>query len=360
MDSLHKRFRNTRYKNNLQRTGPEQIMDALLCLYNAVNEGTLLQAAPENIGIREDGTVSVTPKADQNIYYAAPEVALGKSAADKNSGWFTMGLLAYFVISGRSYYEAKGLHIVDLPDMVKSGRSLIPAQGASEDTDDIQELLDLAMSRFTSWEPEVRSEGASFLLKVIRQYTAKADIQYMHNGKVVSTKSKTLSSRSVIIAAGDSVTGKDGVSYRVKQDCEMPFRPGTHKYTVDVEIEAAGRSAASGSRGTGGAGLPEKKYLCIQEASQPDMSRLITLGRTPQRKWVEVDCSAEAEYRFYVATIGRAIHAEHKFSVPIPAGTADGKLQMLVTYNPPSECTIELYNRDGTSRLMSHAMRFTL
>lgn len=349
MDSLHKRFRNTRYKNNLQRTGPEQIMDALLCLCNAVNEGTLLQAAPENIGIREDGTVSVTPKADQNIYYAAPEVALGKSAADKNSGWFTMGLLAYFVISGRSYYEAKGLHIVDLPDMVKSGRSLIPAQGASEDTDDIQELLDLAMSRFTSWEPEVRSEGASFLLKVIRQYTAKADIQYMHNGKVVSTKSKTLSSRSVIIAAGDRVTGKDGVSYRVKNDCEMPFRPGTHKYAVDVEIEAAGRNA----------GLPEK-YLCIQEASQPDMSRLIKLDRAPQRKWVEVDWSAEAEYRFYVATIGRAIHAEHKFSVPIPASTADGKLQMLVTYNPPSECTIELYNRDKTSRLMSHVMRFTL
>lgn len=349
MDSLHKRFRNTRYKNNLQRTGPEQIMDALLCLCNAVNEGTLLQAAPENIGIREDGTVSVTPKADQNIYYAAPEVALGKSAADKNSGWFTMGLLAYFVISGRSYYEAKGLHIVDLPDMVKSGRSLIPAQGASEDTDDIQELLDLAMSRFTSWEPEVRSEGASFLLKVIRQYTAKADIQYMHNGKVVSTKSKTLSSRPVSIAAGDRVTGKDGVSYRVKQDCEMPFRPGTHKYAVDVEIEAAGRNA----------GLPEK-YLCIQEASQPDMSRLIKLDRAPQRKWVEVDWSAEAEYRFYVATIGRAIHAEHKFSVPIPAGTADGKLQMLVTYNPPSECTIELYNRDKTSRLMSHVMRFTL
>lgn len=349
MDSLHKRFRNTRYKNNLQRTGSEQIMDALLCLCNAVNEGTLLQAAPENIGIREDGTVSVTPKADQNIYYAAPEVALGKSAADKNSGWFTMGLLAYFVISGRSYYEAEGLHIVDLPDMVKSGRSLIPAQGAAEDTDDIQELLDLAMSRFTSWKPEVRSEGASFLLKVIRQYTSKADIQYMHNGKVVSTESKALSSRSVIIAAGDRVTGKDGASYRVKKDCEMPFRPGTHKYTVDVEIEAAGRNA----------GLPEK-YLCIQEASQPDMSRLIKLDRAPQRKWVEVDCSAEAEYRFYVATIGRAIHAERKFSVPIPAGTAGGKLQMLVTYNPPSECTIELYSRDKTSRLMSRAMRFTL
>lgn len=352
MDSLYKKFRNTRSASNLSRMGPDKIMDALLCLYNAVNEGTLLQAAPENIGIREDGTVSVAPEADQNIYYAAPEVVLGMSAADKSSGWFTMGLLAYFVINGRSYYEAEELHIADLPDMVKTGQSLIPAQAAGY-MEDIPGLLDRAMSQFTSWRPEVRSKGVPFLMKAIRQYAAKADIQYVYNGKVVSTESRTLNPPHAVITAGYGVTGKDGVSYRVKNDCKMPFRPGTHKYTADVEI------AASGSHGTGGAGLPEK-HLCIREASQQEMSRLIKLDQTAQEKWVEVDSGTAERYLFYTVTRGKATSLEYKFHVDIPAGAAGGRSLLRVSYNPPSECKIALYNQEGSSRNLVDVMHFDL
>lgn len=365
MESLFKRFRNTHGSvNNLSRMNPEEIADVLFCLCNAFEEGTLLQAAPENLSVREDGTVSVTPDSDKNIYYAAPEVVLGKSGADKNSGWFTMGLLTYFIINGRSYYEAKGLNIVNLQDLTGKGESFIRAQRAAENAENVPGLLDLAMRKFTSWKPEVRYEGVSSLLKAIRQYTSTAVIQYTYNGRTVSTESRRLDPPSVMIAAGYRVTDESGSAYQVKKDCKIPFRPGTHKYTVDVESRGAGRDAASGDRETGGADVRLEKYLCIQAASQRNMSKLMKLEQTPQLKKVEVDRSAAARYLFYVAT-GDPVHrktlrVEYKFHVDIPAGTAGGKSLLYVTYDPPSGCKIALYNREGALQISDNVMHFEL
>ncbi len=75
MDTLRKRFQNTdRSGHSISRMNPEEIADTLFCLCNAVEEGTLIQAAPENITIKEDGTVSVSQETGLNIYYAAPEI----------------------------------------------------------------------------------------------------------------------------------------------------------------------------------------------------------------------------------------------------------------------------------------------
>lgn len=365
MDSLYKKFRNTRGSaNNLSRMGPERIVDALFCLYDAFNKGALLQTAPENIALLEDGTVSVAPEADRNIYYAAPEVVLGKSAADKNSGWFTMGLLAYFVINGRSYYEAEGLHIVNLQDMTKTGGSLIRAQGGAEYAEDIPGLLDLAMSRFTSWKPETRQEGVPFLLKAIQQYTATADIQYRYNGKIVSMESRPLTPPSITVAAGYRVTDSGGTVYLVRNSREIPFRPGNHKYAVDVEIEAAGRSAPSDHYEPGGAAGRPEKYLSIQAASRQGMSRLIRLDQNAQEKWVEVDSGTAARYLFFATTYDpvreKTTSLEYKFHVDIPAGAAGGRSLLRVSYNPPSECKIALYNQKGSSRTLVNAMHFEL
>ena len=366
MESLYKRFRNTLgLADNLSRINPEEIADVLFCLCNAFEEGTLIQAAPGNIAVGEDGTVSVTADADKNIYYAAPEVVLGKSGADKNSGWFTMGLLTYFVINGCSYYEANGINIVNLQDQIGKRESFIKTKRFVEGEEDILGLLYLAMGKFTSWKPDVRCEGVPVLLKAIRQYTSTAVIEYTCNGRVVSTESRCFDPPSLMIAVGNRVTDEGGAAYLVKADSKIPFRPGTHKYTVEVESRSAGRGASSGSRETGNdADARLEKYLCIQAGNQRNMTKLMKLEQTPQLKKIEVDRSTYGLYRFYVATgdpvSRKTVHVDYKFHVSVPADAAGGKALLYVTYDPPAGCEITLYNREGTLQISDNVMHFEL
>lgn len=385
MKNLKERFRNTDgVGDNLTRMNPEEIADVLFCLCNAFDEGKLIQAAPENISVAEDGTVSVTPDADKDIYYAAPEVVLGRSGADKNSGWFTMGLLTYFIINGRSWCEAKGTSITELPDLVGKGTGLIQDQESAGGAGNVPGLLSAAMAKFTSWKPETRSEGVFFLLKVIRQYTSTAVIQYTFAGRIISTERQRLDPPSVKIAAGYRVTDESGSTFQVTCDREVPFRPGTHSYTVEVESEAAGRngisgdyaaagrsgisddyasagrSGVSGSQETGGAEAGFEKYLCIQRASRQRMTKLFKLEQTPELRKIEVDRSNAENYLFYVATGDpvrrKTVRLEYKFHVNVPAGRTGEKSLLYVSYEPPADCRVELYNRAGTMRISDNAL----
>lgn len=350
MDTLWNKFKNTDDSgHSISRMNPEEIADTLFCLCNAVEEGTLNRAAPENITIKEDGTVSVSQEAGLNIYYAAPEIVLGKKNADKNSGWFTLGLLAYFVINGRSYYEDKSFHIVNLQDMMANGSSLIIAQGVNEEVEDVPSLLRLSIQKFTSWAPESRAEGVPILLRAVEQYSAKAKISYRYLEQTIATKTIMVGPPSANFTTGSVVSGDDGKVYFVSENVSIPFRPGKHPYIVKVDVSHSDQY---------------ERYLCVQPASRSKKTKLMKLDTDVQMRKIEVDRRIDQSYLFYVLTGDsvrqKTIHEEYKFHVDIPAAVSVDSSLLQITYNPANGYEVVLYNRAGTEQISANVLYFEL
>lgn len=363
MDTLLDRFNDTDCSgHSISRMNPEEIADTLLCLCNAVEEGILIQAAPENITIKEDGKVSVSLDAGLNIYYAAPEVVSGRKDADKNSGWFTLGLLAYFVINSRSYYEDKSLHIVDLQEMMGNESSLIMAYGVNEEAEDVPSLLGLSIQKFTSWDPECRSEGVPVLLRAVEQYSATAEISYRYLGQTIATKTIMVNPPNANFTSGSAVSGNDGKTYLVSENMSIPFRPGNHQYIVNVGACRIVRSENIQLENTGPSVALYERYLCVQVALQPKKTKLMKLDTDAQAKKIEVNRRIDQRYLFYVLTgdPGRqkTIHEEFKFRVDIPADTSVVSSLLMVVYDPANGVDIALYNRDGTKRISDNVLHF--
>ena len=350
MDTLRKKFQNTDCSgHSISRMNPEEIADTLFCLCNAVEEGTLIQAAPENITIKEDGTVSVSQETGLNIYYAAPEIVLGKKNEDKNSGWFTLGLLAYFVIYGRSYYEDNSFHIVNLQDMMANDSSLIMARGVKKEAQDVPSLLRLSIQKFTSWVPESRAKGAPVLLRAVEQYSAAAEISYRYLDQTVATETIMVSPPNANRTAGSAVSGDDGEMYFVSENVRIPFRPGKHRYIVNVDVSSNGHY---------------ERYLCIQPSTQQKKTKLMKLDTDMQMRKIEVDRRSGQSYLFYVLTgdpvLQKTIHEEYKFHVDIPADEGVDSSLLQITYDPANGYEVVLYDRAGTEQISDNILHFEL
>lgn len=348
MDTLLDRFKNTACSGHgISRMNSEEIADTLFCLCNAVEEGTLVQAAPENITVKKDGKVTVSLDAGLNIYYAAPEVVLGKKNADKNSGWFTFGLLAYFVINGRSYYEDKSFHIVELQEMMANESSFIMAGRVDEEAEDVSSLLSLSIQKFTSWDPECRSEGVPVLLRAVEQYFAAAEISYRYLDQIVATETIEVNPPNADCTKGSAVSGNDGKVYLVSESVSIPFRPGKHQYVVNVGVSQ---------------GSSYERYLCIQVVSQSKKTKLIKLDAGAQTKKIEVDRRIDRSYLFYVLTGDpvrqKTIRQEYKYHVDIPADVSNDSSLLMVVYDPANGIDIALYNRAGNKRISDNVLHF--
>lgn len=364
MDTLLDRFKNTACSgHNISRLNPEEIADTLFCLCNAIEEGTLIQAAPENITIKEEGKVSVSLDTGLNIYYAAPEVVLGKKDADKNSGWFTFGLLAYFVIHGRSYYEDKSFHIVNLKEMMENESSFIMAWGVDEEAEDVPGLFSLSIQKFTSWDPECRSDGVPVLLRAIKQYSGTAEISYRYLDRIVATETIMVHPPNADCTKGSDVSGNDGKVYLVSENVSIPFRPGNHRYIVNVDLSRIDRPENHGFVNSGVShDSPYERYLCIQVDLQPKKTRLIKLDESAQERKIEVDRRTDRRYLFYVLTGDpvrqKTICEEYKYYVDVPAGASNGSSLLVVAYDPANGVDIALYNRAGEKQISDKILHF--
>lgn len=351
MSILFDRFENAENSgNNLTRMNAEEIADVLLCLCNAASEEQLKKASPENIEIHEDGGVKVILSEGQNLYYAAPEEVLGISESNKNTGWFTLGLLSYFVINGRSYYRDKSINIVDMNELKDNQSSLIMAEGINQTAEDVPSLLAISIEKFTSWDASKRSEGAKYLLKAIQQFASTAEVQYVCNGQAVLSDVISVNPPRYSIQKNTYIMGNDGKKYIILNDIMIPFRPGNHKVSVNVSVEEVVRA---------------DYFLCMQVGNQDKLFPIIRhMGDEPQVKRIEIKRDVATLYRFHLIVCDpaskREIRRDYKAQVGVPAMTGGGSSLLQVKYAPETGVEIALYNRAGTQMISDNVIRFTV
>lgn len=335
--------------NNLDRMNPEEIVDAIYCLCSAVEEGKLVQASPEIIELQENGEISVLHDEEFNYMYAAPEVILALSQADKRSGWFTVGVLSYFLIHGRSYYKDKDICLTSMVDLVRQGSSLISVQGAQEQAEDVPSLLNLAMECMTRWNVHRRQEGVKFVLQAVKKYTGYAEIHYICGDQEVAVSSCVISDRGMNCQAGTAVTGEDGGNYSVAESLRIPFRPGSHRYYVKVR-----QSAVVADR--------YERFLCVQQHPIPKKIKLLQLGDQAQARRIFVDRNKDVTFQFYLLTgdpvLKKTVSEEYKYHVRVPADPRAESSLLQVSYNPGTGCDITLYDSSGTRQLSDNTLHF--
>lgn len=354
MITLYEKYKNEdSIDNNIGRINPEDIVDSLYCLCNSVENGEFIQASPENIVINENGTVLLLNDPNFNLYYVAPEVIMGKKKADKMSAWFTLGVLCYFLINGRSFYNDKSINVVTMKEMGNIGSGLITAEGIDQLAEDVPSLLSLAMEKFTSWDPLKRSEGVKYVLKAVKQYTSVAVFNYEDNDQIVKSDRFAVEGSSLSCEEGASITDEDGNVYSVLKTETVPFRPGVRTYTIRVkkaETDAPNELF--------------EKYLCVQIAPETKKYRLMKLEALCDSTKIEVDRSADRRYVFYVLTGDpirrKTISDEYKYYVNIPAAPLGGTSLLQVSYNPDTGFDVALYNRAGTVQISDNVMHFDM
>lgn len=349
MSTLLYRFENSEISgNNLNRMNSEEIADVLLCLCNAALEGKLKKASPENIEIQEDGEVRVISSEELNLFYASPEEVMGISEANEDTGWFTLGLLAYFVINGRSYYLDRSINVVDINELKEKQSSMIMADGIEQSAEDINSLFAIAIENFTSWDAKKRSSGKKYLLKAIQQFASTAEVQYVCNGQPVLSDAISVNPPRYGIQKNSYVTGTDGRKYRILSDIVIPFRPGAHKVSVNVSSEEA---------------TQDDYFLCMQVENQSRMFPIIKyMGTQPQIKKIEIKRDLAVHYKFYIIVCDsvskREIKREYKATVGVPPMPSGGSSLLQVKYEPETGVEIALYNRAGTKMISDNAIKF--
>ncbi len=351
MSTLFEQFENAENSgNNLTRMNAEEIADVLFCLCNAASEEKLKKASPEYIEIQENGIVSVISSECQNLYYAAPEEVLGISEPNKNTGWFTLGLLSYYVINGRSYYSDKSINVVDMNELKDNQSSLIMAEGINQSAEDVPSLFAISIEKFTSWDAAKRSEGVKYLLKAIQQFASTAEVQYVCNGQAVLSDVIAVNPPRCDIQKNTYIMGNDGRKYNILNDISIPFRPGNHKVSVNVSDENATRV---------------DYFLCMQVGNHDKMFPIIRyLGTESQIKRIEIKRDAAVLYRFHVIVCDpvskKEIRRDYKAHVGVPAMTNGGSSLLQVKYAPETGVEIALYNRAGTQMISDNVIKFTV
>ena len=271
MQSLKEKFKNTnKVDNNLSTFSPEVLMDHLLSLCSAIEEETLVQPSCQNISIDEEGKVHTLQNETLDAYFMAPEVVFGKQEADKQSAWFSLGLLIYYIIFGRTYYEDKNILLVHLDERMKTSSSLI------QDVH-IPEFLNTPMKQLTSWKREDREKGVKTLLEAIKKYGCTVELQYMDQDKLIEKQQITFNQPVKMLMAHTPIHS----SYCIEKDTQLTYRPGFHIYKVPV-IQEENNIV---------------KFLCIgsQELIKLD-------GREKRRSRFKVSREKEVEYEFYICT----------------------------------------------------------
>lgn len=354
MRTLFERF----VRNQGERLAFEEYIDAIYCLCNALEGNGLRYGTPENIVINEDGTVSVDSLAKlsfMDLYFQSPEIILEeRKRYCKADGLFTLGLLAYFITKGRYFYEHNGKKVVQMREMRGRDESLITEEAIYKDRNVIEDcpplaLVDAAIMKFTSWDPSKREEGIRLLLDAVQMCDSSAEISYVCNGQEVFAETITVEVPHTQIAKGKVIRGTDGKNYTVSELQKLPFRPGTHPYTVAVET---GESVASGL----------EYYLVVKSSTQTKYAKLMKLEQQPLIRKIEVDRGISRRYDFSVVKgdpIRQIPYASGaKTSVGVPAGRPEEKSLLQVRYNPADRVVeFALYNREGTKLISDNVIK---
>lgn len=350
MTTLYEKF----YNQGAVDTGmllrePEEIAQLLLDICDAIETEEMVQVAPEDIIIdeEEEGVSLKENFVFRNLYYAAPEVAVEGKEADKNSGWFTFGLLMYFIMKGRSYYANREIRMVDLPDLMEQGNALI--QKSSEEDkkkkkkNSGEELYDFflqCMEKLTSWNPLEREEGADLF---VDKFWPPEDEEEVEEAEEME---KT-----------PNVQPEEEEQEEAHSDSEQEEKAGREtpkSKETSAESKKAEETAAEEPK--------LDHFLFVKESSSPKMMQLMKLGDEQQEHDLEVIRDMTRRYFFYLVkgdpVQKRVVSKQEVYHLDIPEDSDGGCFQLRVTYHPTEGCTLALYDGEGITQVSDNVMCF--
>ncbi|MCR4801790.1 MAG: hypothetical protein K5895_02135 [Lachnospiraceae bacterium] len=228
MATLHSLFYQQKFNNTISPAmSTENIADILLQLTGAASREKSL--SPENVDISNDHEIIVLEK-KASLYYIAPEILLYNHKTNKDTALYSIGMLLYFMLFGKNYYEVNNELLVMLPEMMQQRNCLIQQIGNSEEYAKYETII----AELTSWESELRAKAIPHILALAMDYPSKAKVKYHAEGNIVFTEVLNISGQQTVIDTSKIVIAEDGKKYQPRETTIIYHRPGCHEVIIEV------------------------------------------------------------------------------------------------------------------------------
>lgn len=344
--------------NNFSRSGGEVIADTILSLCADADAGRLKALSPEHIKISPDGSVSYSQTDAESPYFSAYESVFENKKADKESGWFTLGLLIYYIVFGRTFFKDNGIDIVCLPERKNSAVSLITAESFLNDNTSLNTadsnaltLYKQAMVKLTFWNRSNRYLGVKHLLDAVHTYTSVATIEFFENQTKVFEAPFSFNEPVLNFKPNTQLKNpENGRIYVTTENIKIDFRPGRHTYRVKVKSTQSTDTGATARAG---------RFLCIKTPDNKTYN-LFEISNTPRMLRLAVTCETAKQYTFFESnSADNQYKALYKIDIPADSNNRNSVLE--ITYNPSGSCEVCLLNKDCTAKLYNgKGIRFNI
>lgn len=340
-------FRNRNANNNIDRLGQARVADALLMLIELGESMQLHGTSPENILIDLDkGAAGLRQSSGApHPYYMAPEVLFDGKAATQGSWIFSLGLLSYFVIYGKPYYEAADLRVTSLPEL-RSGRTSLIETGSGEPY--AEALRDMTI---LSEDENARKKGVAKMLKTIMSIPAILQLYFRRpEGEAVVTLK--IPTGGLNIRKGAEFTADSGqVTCKCPADLHFSFRPGKTVY----HISDANASSRSPQTAPATSNAVKMLYLLDCENGNKQIP-LFEVGDKPQKYMLQMKRTKPKMYYIILSTPNAGAKIKYRFTVP---GNSPDCI-FCIEYTPSNSFKICFLNVSDRTPIPNSEMRFTI
>ena len=233
------RLMNATKNADIRATRPDKYMDILLSLINMIEEGTVKTVISPFSIIVDEGTNDIQLKKSEkgDLHYCPPEVIYGGGAYDAAAQLFSLGMTIFYMIYLTDCYVVTKTRTLEIEEARrKLPDSLISVQGANNSVfpDSYFQQLGQIMKELTSWNPSNREKGKIKLIEMYGEIESDNRIYFIEGNTAVASTAFKTKTDTTGFPKGPGFFRKGGVEYRILKKIDIPYRPGTHIYRIEV------------------------------------------------------------------------------------------------------------------------------
>lgn len=315
---------------------------------------------PQQIGLTEKNEVQIMLQDHPvDCFYAAPDVILDSAESSRESMYFSLGCMMFFMLTGRCYYDMFGLDPVDLA-CEQSGESMLDPTVYSDIGSDV-------ICALTAWDPTQRREGVVKLLQIVETVPSMAVLEYICDDRVVFQENKQIQEDIADYRCGDTITGTDGAKYRVAPGGLVRFRPGTHSFKIPVVLtddQSDGNQADGTSGETAVPVTSELTWLMMsfQNEGQRMHLKVTPLQGQATSKAIPISLLNKTRYTFYSVIWNESGPPRNKkelFYLDIPQNATMKRAYLSIRYHV-NPCGFSVWLCDPTGKPISNSRHFKM
>lgn len=336
---------------------------ALQLCYRIESTYPAVHLDPMCIRVGEDNII-IIDEGDHpaDCLYASPDTFLEGAPASRESMYFSLGCLMYFMLNGKNYYDANGLDPFETIEGQAGSGLIEPAVYSGRAWE--------AICGFTAWNPAGRTAGMTELIKLMDKVTATVTVRYLLEGRPVHTEQINIKQDMYSYRSGQRIEAADHTVYTILPGADIKFRPGHH--SADVPVSKP-ENAGIPTGGTPVNVIPSEpeavvnSWLVIRFPNPDGSGRPIFRRVAPitDEKWgvkVEISMLTPVRYNFLEVqtdVAGNVIGRRELFHLDIPAAQEYPKACFHVVHHVnPKGFSVVLADLQGN--YISNAQHFQL